>query len=789
MFDQQGRERAREEEVVADCALEPPAKKQRVPSYDMLLALDHILEVIGDFSLPTFQPHEEKQNKPEELPRMLDLPTLVCVSDTGSDMYCPMWFLLSHCRTRLLHFPDPRHRLVREQCNAAVHSGLRGCLALADVVLQFFLGPWEDHKWWQVVKEETEEYLSFAKEASKSGTFHGGNALVRHLLPKIAHEQGWREDEATVARAHEALSEAKFLKRRGITGNSSRWNEFYWSFHERRKEFSLLLLILLSYGLKMGYVEDRNAPTLEALQKPTARAAKSAGEAATLKEAKMRIRAYFDKCKNRLHVATVCLSNVQLMQKLHVWFFASGPLALELDEVRRSVRGQKATLEYYQNLASGKHLHHLDKTLMILSNEDAFSGCGILQGTDVSGQKRYENLFIDEPVVSQQDEVMRLLVSCALNIAHFKANNLSLHLLVFPMRFAVLTMNNSSENKILLQDLKLLWMAWQKAQTCSGKYWKSFCQRSCLRLTVVSEICERLAKNEWSDVPEDISDFLAQCFSNIGCTWNEEGFNANRRVETQEHKKSRMSNVDVWQNASHSKVLEIAGLREVQVDPALHVSAHDLPESLFHTKRRTGGSEELKKIMGRQNWYSPKPIQASNQAADLMVLLESHRNNAWDEAAATWRTSLLTLGLVCKKKKEETIYLSLGPLPNGSCACLLPLRKYSHTKKIVTWDIDVPLSKEKILWVVVFDFAEWEVLPTRIVSPLHVAVLLAKKEKPQFPDRCGPWMQTAAKPVGLLRYCAEHGFQDIAASVLERLYKDIKKKCLCESRLNAALLD
>ena len=42
--------------------------------------------------------------------------------------------------------------------------------------------------------------------AAKASGNHEGNALVRHLLPKNAQEQGWVENEATVERVHESLS-------------------------------------------------------------------------------------------------------------------------------------------------------------------------------------------------------------------------------------------------------------------------------------------------------------------------------------------------------------------------------------------------------------------------------------------------------------------------------------------------------------------------------------------------------------------------------------------------------
>ena len=45
-----------------------------------------------------------------------------------------------------------------------------------------------------------------------------------------------------------------------------------------------------------------------------------------------------------------------------------------------------------------------------------------------------------------------------------------------------------------------------------------------------------LEEVEWKHVPQDLKTYLRECFGHIGCTWNEEGFNANRRVEKGENR-------------------------------------------------------------------------------------------------------------------------------------------------------------------------------------------------------------------------------------------------------------
>ena len=459
-----------------DQVMQKVKKKPRVASYDMLLAMEHVLDAIGDHQLESFLPKDKTDE--ESKVSILDAPTLVTLTDCGSDCFCPMWFALSHLKMRLWHFPDPRHRLVREEANAAQHSGLRGCLALSDVILQFFLGPWEEHKWWQVVKEETSQYLNMARLAAKAGENHEGNALVRHLLPKIAQEQGWVENETTLERVHEALSEALFLRRRGTSGNSSRWNEFHWSFGERRKEFSLLLLILVSYGINMGYVQQADAPVLTSLQTQAQRASNRASEAKTLKEAKQRIGAFFSRCQNKLHVATVCLSSDSLMEQLHIWYFASSPLCRELDHVRKHVRGQMATRDYYVNLATGQHLEWTTRTCEVLQCVESLQGCGIFvcsEDIPVYLRNFTASFTTEDPVVIQQDSLVKKLGETILHILHFKLLNLSHHLVAYPMRFALLLPNDETLVKEELQKMKKLWKAWSTAQEAGGKWWKAYC--------------------------------------------------------------------------------------------------------------------------------------------------------------------------------------------------------------------------------------------------------------------------------------------------------------------------
>ena len=81
------------------------------------------------------------------------------------------------------------------------------------------------------------QYLNMARMAAKAGENHEGYALVRHLLPKIAEEQGWVENEATVERVQEALSGALFLRRQGTSGNSSRWTNFIGVSESAEKNF------------------------------------------------------------------------------------------------------------------------------------------------------------------------------------------------------------------------------------------------------------------------------------------------------------------------------------------------------------------------------------------------------------------------------------------------------------------------------------------------------------------------------------------------------------------------
>ena len=727
----------------------------RLPSYGNLLSLDHTLQAVLNDGLKLFTPDEEK----DDARPLLDLPALVLQSDQGSDMVAPVYFALHHLKLRLAFIPDVRHQLVRVMANACKAAKLQVQVALSDIILTVLQGPWSDHKWWQVVREQTEEYLKMARMDGDPC-----HALLRKLMPAIGREQGLGRMDVHVQNVHESLADATFLVRKGVN-NTSRWDSFHGGFQERKSEFSLLLLILLVYGLRLGYVKSDTLSDLTPLAK-TANA--SAQDDVPLRNAnaeKQNIKnALYARCRNKLHVATVILANSQVMSDLHLWYWASSPVRNALNRCRKDIKGRAHTLDHLMNLATGGGLRIINELADVCHNAEALRDVGILQQDDLAGVARYtcpgENFE-----VRRQDDIMERMLWTVLCLVHHMMLDLGHHMFGWPLRFAALL--DPAHEAECLQEMKDVWAAWEDAQKMPGQAWTAIRKRSLLGTTFCRDVFFRVQRDGWI-LTSETRQFLQQCLSCWGSTYNEEAFGELRQLEQREGKVHHMSHAEVWSSASAGQVMTRFGYREVVGDAS--VLAPDLPDGLFHTRAKTASIPKIRDITGRATWPSLKPLDAARLPAEVQSMRILHASKRMQDVTMTWRTSFLCRGMVLRQTSKKKDYkLCTGVWPHGASALLLPLERYELKKGTFAFRIQKPLSRDKLSWGHVFQFADWEVMRARVVSPLHLGHACSSKGAFSVPFGEGPWIEEDKTGVPLLKYCAMNGFFDTDAKSLELL--------------------
>ena len=274
----------------------------RASAYECLLQLEHVLESCNLKGLAHFIPTEAQDSS-----SLLNLPTLITHSDSGSDIFAAWCFSQWKLGARQWHFGDPRHANQRVLENAAKLAGVSGSLGLFNNILTLNEGPWQEHKWWGTIREEAWNYLWMSRNAGAEKDAVVANPLVRRLLPQIIREAGWSNllEKDVIRLVHERLQEASFLKRKGSSGSDTRWDEFHSQFRERKAELSLLYLLLLSYGVQCGYLQTKD---MESENVNLSVEALPAEEGQSIKTARQKQDDLYNRCRNKLHVATVILA-------------------------------------------------------------------------------------------------------------------------------------------------------------------------------------------------------------------------------------------------------------------------------------------------------------------------------------------------------------------------------------------------------------------------------------------------------------------------------------------------
>ena len=746
-------QRDREQKEKAENPLKP-LKKQRLPSYENMLALDHVIScVVEGSSLETFLPKKDDDDLP-----MCERPTLVIQSDCGSDLMAVHNFAGYHLGLRYWFVNDVRHMLVNEQMNACKQAGLSSSMALADIVLTFLQGPWGGHKWMQIVREETKEFMQMASSLGSSSA----GALLRHFSPQIAVEQGW--ERASPNDVFSALRSANFLCRKGVT-TTSRWDSFHRGFRDRKKEFTLLLMILVSYGIRAGYVLNPEKLTLQEMKKVSTSV--GAAEAETLKDAKKKKSFLYDSCRNKLHVATVCMGNQSLMEDLRVWYWCSKPIADQLNSLRQQLHGRTEPRNHMKDAAiGGCSLQVVEALLTVPAQTEVLEDLGFSLKHNTAGAVRCKKVDVEAPHVFVEDVLMQKVVKTLLCLVHFKLFNLSLSMYSYPARFAALLDDDEHRRECLL-EMQSLDEAFEEVQNLKNKGWRTVCHRSPLRLTVVREVFAHLKQSAWK-VSEDLCLFLQQSCMHFGATYNEEAFGEMRAAEKTDGKAAKMSSIEVWSTASRGGIMKRFGYREVEA-PAADL-APSIPDSLFHTQLKQPSMPKMCELTGRGTpWPTLQPLVAPTVAAELWTMVTLRKAGKLDQLTASWRTQFLLSGLIVKQKGQKDWFMSTGPWPKGSATLLLPMQRKELKKGLYAFGLKPNLSRGCLRWASVFQFDTWEVAQTKVVSPIHFGVLLAKGSSLNIPDEnLFFWLETD-KPRPLLQHCAHNAFFDISADILELL--------------------
>ncbi|CAJ1431967.1 unnamed protein product [Effrenium voratum] len=414
-------------------------KVSRLPSYEQIMGLDHTLSCILPHmnGLSSFLPTDAEAGKP-----LLELPTLCLTADGGPDVNSALMFLQYGAGLRMISFWDPRHRISRELENSITHggSGLRGAMLAAEFILSFQRGPWSGHKWHRILQEEASEWL--AQAAGQS------DALVQHLLPGIGKELGLSQTDISRTDILAGLANAKFLQHRG-PASASRWDAFHAGWSERRSELSLMLGLLISFGLKCGYLSG----VLNKAGWSETRAAECDDKSTLKAETKAQM---YRQCRNKLHVVTMTLLNTDVVSMIQAWYCISVPVSHELHGIRSLLStGKEGCRQHWLEQARGGPLAVAGRILEQLLQPDTLESTGLWFEAELCGNA-VGRMSVDHPQVRLQDKQSQRHMKMALTLVFYKLVYASPVLFGYPMKL-VLLLGTEAEQAATLVHLRPTW--------------------------------------------------------------------------------------------------------------------------------------------------------------------------------------------------------------------------------------------------------------------------------------------------------------------------------------------
>ncbi|CAJ1444367.1 unnamed protein product [Effrenium voratum] len=734
----------------------PPGQAvvNRHASYEQVLGLDHCLRTMFPSlskGLLSFEPMPAALSAATTAHDPRRLPTLCITSDAGSDTQACVQFLQYGLSLRMAHFWEPRHRLARELENSANQvKGLRASLVCAEMVLNFSRGPRLNHRWFRILQEECVDYLGVCAEEP--------SALLRHFLPGVARECGIAEADLSIEQAHQLLQQARFLKVRGPS-QTSRWDNFHSGWGERRKELSLQTLLLVSFGVKTGYLNAKSATA------KYSEANLPKGEDAPETMSGETKAALFKRCRNKLHCVTLALLNQDLIADIESWYLLSRPISEALHETRTKLKGPSGTREVLLQEALGGSVDVANQVLEQLMSHDTWEAVGLWFGHKLQGSF-VRRLKADDPLCRLQDERWQKLQAMALAIVQQKLQYASVALYCYPQKLILLACGVEKQQNECLVHLHMCYHAHQKAAATNTKWCRAFCKKSPFQLQIMKDVTAALDASNWQ-ITKELVEWLRSIFSGFGATWCEEGFGKARAREQAQNMAHEMSDIDAWQTLTFNGVLPSAGFEEV-VARASEFEA-DWPASLFHIQHRNA-SDKLRKITGTQNWPSLTQQSLCGAACELSLLVNAV------QAGSVHRLSLgrtRCSGLICERNVEKR---TIAAWLHCAASVMVPAppqhwpMAWKHRLSPCTagWKI-ARLSTDTMTWAQVHDFQEWLVCPCEIRSPLSFFAKMRVSSEALVPAFCNN-SASAEKP--LLQHVAENGFYDISESILKLLLQE-----------------
>ena len=743
-------------------------KLQRVASYRHLRHLDAQLRAVmpGCLGLKTFT--ASASDEAGQKLRLEQLPLLILTEDEHSVNMASQWYMLYSQKLRLATYPDPWHRVWNDCSEGVKSSGFNIVVQLTTLCMNLPYGPWEGQKFFQEVAEAGSDLVQL---------MHPEDPLLQEVAHQIEEEMqvtGSFEDDKKEWLVQQ-LRGAAFLQKKGCHISPTRWFDWNNHFGEWASEWSLRYLCLVFLGLQVGYL--RRQSTRSCMLSLKGRLNRPSDTPLTTQGGKAEVQQVRDRCANGLHVSTIIHADKAIYHLAMMIRHCTRGMREWYGKWNPGNRSRQGCLQFSISLASGTE--SFDAVWAILnwtSQAQSMMQSGFLVEELVNSPASFRGLSVAHDVVAQQDEHAEKLDRLQWALVGCRVGSLSRHMCLPPRSFAILLAEDDGLRQWGLQVLRKQWEAWQSASSLTTPFWKQVITRSPFQWELNKNIMEHLVDNGWQ-ITDELNMFLVKINSQLGSTTPVEvSFQKNRRAEAQRPDKV-VNSLMCWQHPVRAHVLSHDfGFREVDMESVAEnpsIKACRIPATMFNppSKRQ---SMNFRTIVGRGNAQHPSfsPGSSKQLVEDLHLTVYLKDQGLLDQGCRCWRSKLMVPGLVvyCKKYHGGKVFFSLGV--HANCCCLWPAERTQAGGQVPAGMYQLmPLkSCADLTWAPIIGFADWKVLETKAISPVHAFCLNNRKPLDPLPSTLR--LQVGRRPRPLIEVAAMAGFWQLKADFIDKLLRE-----------------